>query len=85
MNGGPDGLADGDVAFIPGQEYYVQIFYQGSSSFGTGELALQEFAPPPANDECANATPIMASSPSATLNYVPFSTLGASQSAESDN
>ena len=80
VNGGPDGLNDDDVTLVPGQLYYVQIFFQGSRTFGTGEIALQEFAAPPTNDECADDVPELPVNDFGDCVFTSVNTVGATQS-----
>jgi hypothetical protein len=60
-----------------GQDYFLQLFTGGTSNSATFNFCLQEAAPPPANDDCANATVLNVG---ATCVNTAGTTVGATQS-----
>jgi large repetitive protein len=85
-------VCDGNIAFGTGYkivdglsigaQYYLRIWLLGPNNYGTWNLCVQEVPPPPANNECVNATLITPGPPtSSCLSPVSANTSGATLSA----
>ncbi len=46
------------TGLVPGSTYYVRVYHYSSSMPSTTTFTICVTTPPPANDECANATPL---------------------------
>ncbi len=72
---------------IEGNTYYVRIFTYGTPATNTVtfDLCIGAFPPPPANDDCADATVILASNDGTCDNVVSGTLASATDSGEGDN
>jgi hypothetical protein len=73
------------TGLTPGQTYYVRVYNSntnGSTLYANSfNICIGTPPPPPANDDCANATSLSVSSTDAFLNAVNGSTVSATQSS----